>query len=114
MCIRDRNDILRLSIYFQNNDNCIGGGTPVSYTHLDVYKRQMRTPTKNSYSIRSNIEEAGNLLYAASKLVHPTPKDGEDYVQMCIRGRQKGWTRPVAGSLRYMLSLRWYSTVRCV
>ena len=24
---------------------------------------------------------------------------------------QKEWTRPVAGSLRYMLSLRWYSTV---
>ena len=24
---------------------------------------------------------------------------------------QKGWIRPVAGSLRYMLSLRWYSTV---
>ena len=40
----------------------------------------MRTPTKNSYSIRANIEEAGNLLYAASKLVHPNPKDGEDYV----------------------------------
>lgn len=40
----------------------------------------MRTPSKNSYSIRVNVEEAGNLLYGFSRLVHSTPKSDDGYV----------------------------------
>ncbi|MDE5676574.1 BamA/TamA family outer membrane protein [Phocaeicola sp.] len=54
--------------------------TGYSFTYNSAGNGMMRTPTKNSYSVRVNIEEAGNLLYAASKLVHPHPKDGGNYV----------------------------------
>lgn len=51
-----------------------------SFTYNSAGNAVMRTPTQNSYSVRVNVEEAGNILYAASKLVHPHPKDGGDYV----------------------------------
>lgn len=42
---------------------------------------QTRTSSKrNSYSIRVNLEEAGNLLYGASKAIHTTPKEDKGYV----------------------------------
>lgn len=34
----------------------------------------MKTPTRNSYSIRFNIEESGNLMYAFSKMLYGQPK----------------------------------------
>lgn len=51
-----------------------------SFTYNSAGNTMMKTPTKNSYSIRVNIEEAGNILYAASSLAHSKPKDGKGYV----------------------------------
>jgi outer membrane translocation and assembly module TamA len=39
-----------------------------------------KTPTRNSYSLRFNVEEAGNLLYACSKLAHSEPRTDKGYV----------------------------------
>ena len=71
---------LRNSALKASYENQLVVRTGYSFTYNSAGNAMMRTPTKNSYSIRANIEEAGNLLYAASKLVHPNPKDGEDYV----------------------------------
>ncbi|MBQ8521023.1 MAG: hypothetical protein IJ456_06560, partial [Bacteroides sp.] len=35
---------------------------------------------KHTYSVRLNVEEAGNLLYATSKLIHSKPKQNEGFV----------------------------------
>ncbi|WP_455672830.1 translocation and assembly module lipoprotein TamL [Phocaeicola sp.] len=51
-----------------------------SFTYNSGGNTMMKTPTKNSYSVRVNIEEAGNLLYAASGLVHSKPKGDKGYV----------------------------------
>lgn len=51
-----------------------------SFSYNSAGNTMMRTPTKNSYSLRMNVEEAGNLLYGASKLFHSTPKEGNEYV----------------------------------
>lgn len=51
-----------------------------SFTYNSAGNTMMRTPTKNSYSIRVNVEEAGNMLYGFSKLVHSKPKAGDGYV----------------------------------
>lgn len=51
-----------------------------SFTYNSAGNTMMRTPKTNSYSIRVNFEEAGNLLYGVSKLVHSTPKAAEGYV----------------------------------
>ncbi|MCD7924884.1 MAG: BamA/TamA family outer membrane protein [Bacteroides sp.] len=50
------------------------------FTYNSAGNTMMRTPTTNSYSIRVNFEEAGNLLYGASKLAHSTPREGNSYV----------------------------------
>ena len=71
---------LKNSLLKASYENQLVVRTGYSFTYNSAGNAMMRTPTKNSYSIRANIEEAGNLLYAASKLVHPNPKDGEDYV----------------------------------
>lgn len=71
---------LRNSALKASYENQLVVRTGYSFTYNSAGNAMMRTPTKNSYSIRANIEEAGNLLYVASKLVHPNPKDGEDYV----------------------------------
>lgn len=54
--------------------------TGYSFTYNSAGHTMMRTPKKNSYSIRVNVEEAGNLMYAASKLVHSDPKEDKGYV----------------------------------
>lgn len=46
-----------------------------SFTYNSAGSSIMRTPTQNSYSIRVNFEEAGNFMYAVSKLFHSSPKD---------------------------------------
>lgn len=51
-----------------------------NFTYNSAGNTMMRTPKTNSYSIRVNFEEAGNLLYGMSKLVHSTPKAEEGYV----------------------------------
>ena len=51
-----------------------------NFTYNSAGNTMMRTPTKSSYSLRVNVEEAGNLMYAASKLAHSTPKGDKGFV----------------------------------
>ena len=51
-----------------------------SYTYNSSNDRTRTSNTRNSYSIRMNIEEAGNLLYAVSKGIHRDPKADKGYV----------------------------------
>ncbi|WP_300726730.1 BamA/TamA family outer membrane protein [uncultured Bacteroides sp.] len=50
-----------------------------TYTYNSSGSSAMKTAKRNSYSIRVNIEESGNLLYAFSKIFHPHPKSGKAY-----------------------------------
>lgn len=50
-----------------------------TYTYNSAGRNTMTTANCNSYSVRFNIEEAGNLLYAFSRLIHKEPKYGEAY-----------------------------------
>ncbi len=51
-----------------------------SFSYNSTGNSVLRTPTRDSHSIRVNVEEAGNLLYGMSKLVHSKPKEGDNYV----------------------------------
>ena len=51
-----------------------------SFIYNSAYDKSRTTSRRNPYSIRINIEEAGNLLYAASKAIHSTPKADKGYV----------------------------------
>lgn len=50
-----------------------------TYTYNSSGAIAMKTSRHNSYSIRFNIEESGNLLYAFSKLANKHPKNGEAF-----------------------------------
>lgn len=50
-----------------------------TYTYNSAGGNTMKTASRNSYSVRFNIEEAGNLLYGFSRLVNKKPKYGEAY-----------------------------------
>ena len=71
----ERNSALKASY-----ENQLVVRTGYSFSYNSAGNTVMRTPTRDSYSIRFNVEEAGNLLYAASRLVHSKPKDGGSYV----------------------------------
>lgn len=58
--------------------------TGYSFSYNSAGGNMMRTPSQNSYSIRVNIEEAGNLLYGFSRLFHSQPKEGKNYVLASI------------------------------
>ena len=62
---------LRNSALKASYENQLVVRTGYSFTYNSAGNAMMRTPTKNSYSIRANIEEAGNLLYVASKIGSP-------------------------------------------
>ena len=51
-----------------------------SYTYNSANDRTRTSNNRKSYSIRLNIEEAGNLLYAGSKAIHREPKADKGYV----------------------------------
>jgi outer membrane protein assembly factor BamA len=51
-----------------------------SYNYNSANNQTRTSSNRNSYSIRVNLEEAGNLLYAASKAIHTTPKEDKGYV----------------------------------
>ena len=53
-------------------------GYTYSYNSVGASTTQ-QTVKRSSYSIRFNIEESGNLIYAFSKLVNGSPKNGESY-----------------------------------
>ncbi len=50
-----------------------------TYTYNSSGMSSMGTKQRNSYSIRLNIEEAGNLLYAFSKMITHNPKNSESF-----------------------------------
>ena len=66
------------------------GGCPVSYTHLDVYKRQGQFYDK---VVPTVIEKLGNLLLAQEEISHSYPFDWRTKkpiiwrAEMCIRDR---------------------------
>ena len=51
-----------------------------TYTYNSANDKTRISPKRNSYSIRLNLEEAGNLLYLASKTFNSTPKDDKGFV----------------------------------
>ena len=51
-----------------------------TYTYNSANDKSRTSPKRNSYSIRLNLEEAGNLLYLASKTFNSTPKDDKGFV----------------------------------
>ena len=51
-----------------------------TYTYNSANDNTRTSTNRNSYSIRLNLEEAGNLLYLASKTIHSTPKEDKGYV----------------------------------
>ena len=55
-----------------------------SYIYNSANDQTRTSNSRNSYSIRVNLEEAGNLLYAASKAIHSTPKKDNGYVMANI------------------------------
>ena len=50
-----------------------------TYTYNSAGGNAMNAAKHNSYSIRFNIEESGNLLYGLSRMIHKKPKYGEAY-----------------------------------
>ena len=50
-----------------------------TYTYNSAGGDAMNAARHNSYSVRFNIEESGNLLYGLSRLVHKKPKYGDAY-----------------------------------
>lgn len=51
-----------------------------TYTYNSANDKTRTSTNRNSYSIRVNLEEAGNLLYLGSKAIHSTPKEDKGYV----------------------------------
>ena len=64
-----------------------------TYTYNSAGGNAKKAAKSNSYSIRFNIEESGNLLYGFSRLVHKKPKYGDAYQLANIDFAQyvKGW-----------------------
>lgn len=50
-----------------------------TYTYNSAGRNAMKAASRNSYSVRFNIEESGNLLYGFSRLFHPKPRYGQAY-----------------------------------
>lgn len=50
-----------------------------TYTYNSAGVSTQQTAKKSSYSIRFNIEESGNLIYAFSKLIRKNPSNGESF-----------------------------------
>lgn len=50
-----------------------------TYTYNSSGATTLKTSQRNSYSIRFNIEESGNLLYLFSRMINGSPKNGEAY-----------------------------------
>ena len=51
-----------------------------TYTYNSANDKSRTSANRNSYSIRMNLEEAGNLLYLGSKAIHSAPKEDKGYV----------------------------------
>lgn len=53
--------------------------TGYSYTYNSANDMLSSSKYRNSYSIRLNLEESGNVLHMFSKLIHSKPKEGDKY-----------------------------------
>ena len=51
-----------------------------TYTYNSANDKSRTSTNRNSYSIRMNLEEAGNLLYLGSKAIHSAPKENKGYM----------------------------------
>ncbi len=51
-----------------------------TYTYNSANDKSRTSTNLNSYSIRMNLEEAGNLLYLGSKAIHSAPKENKGYM----------------------------------
>lgn len=72
--MEDLNPLLRFSY-----ENQLIARMGYTFTYNSVGGSMLQAARKNSYSIRLNIEEAGNILYLFSKWVNKAPKEGESY-----------------------------------
>ena len=73
--LTDRNSIL-----IKSYENQLIVRMGYSYIYNSANNQTRTSQKRNSYSIRVNLEEAGNLLYGASKIIHTTPKEDKGYV----------------------------------
>ena len=51
-----------------------------SYTYNSAKSLKQASAKRHTYSFRLNVEESGNLLYLASRMINRTPKADKDYV----------------------------------
>ena len=65
----------------------INGEEPVSYTHLDVYKRQMRGFMSVPCDVYFTMDAKISRFLDCSLKLYDVPKEK----QMCIRDREVGW-----------------------
>lgn len=77
--LSDRNSILSKSY-----EDLFIVNTGYSFLYNSANDRNRRSPSRHPYSIRLNIEEAGNVLYALSKAAHRSPRDEKGYVMANI------------------------------
>ena len=77
--LSDRNSILKKSY---EDQFIVSMG--YSFLYNSGNDRNRLSPSRHPYSIRVNVEEAGNLLYAASKALSRTPHDEKGYVMASI------------------------------
>lgn len=75
MNLTDRNSIL---IKSYEDQLIVRMGYTYSYNSANA--PQKKSTDKNTYSIRFNVEESGNILHIASKILHRTPKGDHGYV----------------------------------
>ena len=77
--LSDRNSILSKSY-----EDLFIVNTGYSFLYNSANDRNRQSPSHHPYSIRLNIEEAGNVLYALSKATHRSPRDEKGYVMANI------------------------------
>ena len=53
--------------------------TGYSFTYNSAKDKLGNSQYRNSYSIRLNLEESGNILHMFSKLINSTPSEGDNY-----------------------------------
>ena len=73
--LTDRNSIL-----IKSYEDQLIVRTGYSFTYNSANDRNRATGNRNPYSIRINVEEAGNLLYLASKTINSKPKIDKGFV----------------------------------
>lgn len=73
--LSDRNSILTKSY-----EDLLIVSMGYTYIYNSAANRQYASDKRNSHSIRINVEEAGNLLYGASRTIHRQPKIDKGYV----------------------------------